>query len=184
MPAPPCSTASTWPAPMYIQEWQRWQSAPGATSRWRTRQDGNEYRISVGGAAHPRGQGVPRRHDRQPVDPLGLRQGRPGPGRLPLGLDARSGRGRRRADGGAGDRGHRTRLALPAGHPGSRRALAAEHVARRHTLLERRPDGRDRLPAPADFDGLARRDPRCRPVYTASGQWSGRPPATSCATAR
>ena len=55
------------------------------------------------------------------------------------------------AGGAAGRRRPRAPAAcsLSDGHPGGGRPLAAEHVARRHALLERHPDGRDRLSDPA-----------------------------------
>ena len=77
------------------------------------------------------------------------------------------------------------RAALPAGDAGSRRPLVAEHVARRHAVLERHPDGRDGAArscwsiSRAREGALTPDEPR-----SATGRWCGARPAFSSATAR
>ncbi len=126
-------------------------SRPAAAFRWIEHLSGEH-----GGAARARGEFIRRRLHRQPLDTLGLRQGRRGSRRLSPRLAARSRGDRRRP---AGRRRHGRGASdhpLSAGDAGGGRPLAAEHVARRHALLERRPDGRDRVSDPAGRSRLAR----------------------------
>ena len=100
---------------------------------------------------------------RQPVDPVGLLQGRRRPGRLSPGVAAGSRRDRRRASSpSARTSTCEARAAVSAGHAGTRRPLVAEHVARRHAVLARHSDGRNGL---ADSAGRSRR-PRRRDRLT------------------
>ena len=85
-----------------------------------------------------------RRPHREPLDSVGLLQRRRRSRRLSPGLAARPGRERRRTARRRGRPRRRAACSPTCGHPGGRRPLAAEHVARRHALLDRHPDGRDR----------------------------------------
>ena len=76
----------------------------------------------------------------------------------------------------------RLRSALPARHPGGRRALAAEHVAERRPVLARRADGRNGLADLAGGPGPAR-GRSSRATLSACGRWCARRPASSSATA-
>ncbi len=122
-------------------------------------------------AALPREPDLPRRADREPVDPLGQQQGRRRPRRLPPRLAARPGADRRRVPrlwrplrGAA----HRP---LPARHPGGRRQLAAELLAGRLAVLERHAARRMRLPDAAAGHGVARGRHPAAPASRRSGRW-------------
>ena len=107
------------------------------------------------GAADARIEARRRRRDRQPVDPVGLLEGRRRPGRLSPGVAARSGARPPAASSPSARATHARRvLRYPAGHAGAGRPLVAEHVARRHAVLARHSDGRNRA---ADSAGRSRR---------------------------
>ena len=61
--------------------------------------------------------------------------------------------------------------ALPAGDSGSRRPLAAELLARRHALLERRADGRVRFSHPARRPRAGAKAPCRKRSCAGSGRW-------------
>ena len=83
---------------------------------------------------------ISRRHHCQPLDTLGIQQGRRRSRRLPSGLAARSGRNRWRACG-RGAVEMRFAYCATSKHAGSRRPLGAKSLARRTSLLGRHPDG-------------------------------------------
>ena len=131
------------------------------------------YRLQRRRAARARVEDVPGRHDREPVDSVGLREGRRRSRRLSPRLAARPRRERRAA---ARRRRHRRcarSAALSRGHAGSRRPLAAEHVARRRAVLERHADGRNGVPDPARRSRGARAARSHRDERRACGRWSG-----------
>jgi glucoamylase len=107
-----------------------------------------------GSAADARIETCRRRRHRQPVDPVGLLQGRRRPGRVPPDVAAGSGRdggrlpGRRRAPR------RKARAPVPGSDAGAGRPLVAEHVARWHAVLAGRADGRN---GASDSPGGSRR---------------------------
>ena len=123
----------------FIAGWQQWQATllPLDQPDRRGQHLPHQHRR----AADARGELVPGRHHRQPVDSLGLQQGRRGSGRLSSRLAARPRRERGRAPCRRRGRGCAARAALARGDPGGGRPLAAELLARWRALLDRRADG-------------------------------------------
>ena len=140
----PAATASTRRWPSTSRGWRDWQAALLPLDAAPTPDGRNLYRVSTAVLRTHEAKRVPgRRSSPASRFPGASRKGDDDLGGYHLvwprdlvetagGLLAAGAHERRAA-----------RPALPAGDPGGRRPLAAEHVARRHALLERHPDGRD-----------------------------------------
>ena len=125
------------------------------------------------GVAHARIQTRGRRDHCQPVDPVGLLKARRRSGRLSLGVAARPRGDRRRLHRDGCARARQTRVAIPPGDARTGRPLVAEHVARRHAVLARHPDGRNGPPHSPGGSRRSSRRHRHAAGETRCGRWCG-----------